>query len=687
MERGGSLLEKFHRSAPTRPVTRRDLALGLGLSLFFFIVYLYTCSRGPNISGDSPELISAAYSLGVPHPPGYPLYTMLGHLVTMVPVGGVAFRINAFSSLLHALTLFLFFLGAVKMTGNRAASSIAAAALGFSSLFWFYSLVAEVFALNDLFAVLLILVALAAREKWAAGEEGKARRLLYILGFLCALSLCNHYTIVLFFPALLLFVLRPLLSMLRRPRHLLAALAFFLAGLLPYIYLPLSAARQPYVNFGDPSSLGNFVEVVTRSYYGTTKLWSGPAAAHRLDLVFDYLKTLDGQVYIFGIALGTAGMFHAARKRLGDFLPLFTAFLLTAVVFPLMANVKIRGIFDVATIERFYLLPTIAFLYFVAFGMNALLSAAEKGLSRLPAREDIRRGVLWVISLLVALPFLLPSSSTSVKVNLKYDPLGETYIKDLVHCVEEGSLLFVPGDVPIQLLEYYKTVLGDHKDLVILIETFITNGWYIKTIRKWYPDLHLPSNREVEEALQYDTLQFRSWLMNYLIDHNPQIPAFYSLTKPRELRENRQFVPWGMCFRILPKDQEIDLDEYRATVVNIWKGLRYDGMDPFFYTENRREMDFSIFLSQYARETGAFMVQHGALEEAVPFFLAAYSMAPAHEYLGDLANIYLRLGRVGDAYRVLEIFVDTGSIYDKEVWKALMKMEDIQAEGESGDGR
>src|SRR5207302_1168367 len=73
----------------------------VGLAAFF--VYLRTIA--PSLpAGDSGELITAAWVLGVAHPPGYPLFTMLGHLFTFLPVGS-AFRVNLMSAVLHAATV------------------------------------------------------------------------------------------------------------------------------------------------------------------------------------------------------------------------------------------------------------------------------------------------------------------------------------------------------------------------------------------------------------------------------------------------------------------------------------------------------------------------------------------------------------------------------------------------------
>src|SRR5581483_3604795 len=66
------------------------------VSLPVFVVYLATLNPAL-FRNDSPETITACFTLGVPHPPSYPLYTLLGHLFGLHLVGNPAFTINLFS--------------------------------------------------------------------------------------------------------------------------------------------------------------------------------------------------------------------------------------------------------------------------------------------------------------------------------------------------------------------------------------------------------------------------------------------------------------------------------------------------------------------------------------------------------------------------------------------------------------
>src|SRR5947199_7419012 len=87
------------------------------------ILYFLTAARDI-VVGDSPELITAAVTLGVAHAPGYPLFTVLGHLFSLVPFGSIPFRINLLSAICGALTIGVVYLSAFRLTRSQLAATV-----------------------------------------------------------------------------------------------------------------------------------------------------------------------------------------------------------------------------------------------------------------------------------------------------------------------------------------------------------------------------------------------------------------------------------------------------------------------------------------------------------------------------------------------------------------------------------
>jgi tetratricopeptide (TPR) repeat protein len=242
------------------PLDIREWLTGLACAAAALLVYLMTLA--PTVAGeDSGELAAAAYTMGIPHPPGYPTWTMLGKLFTLIPFGTVAWRVNLMSACFAAAAASLLYLLCRKLRLPRWASASSALAFAFSRELWEQAVIAEVYTLNAFFFAACLLLLLAWHE---------TRRPAPLLGFalLFGLSLGAHNTMALLGPVFVGFALTLDWAPWRRWRLyggcvMLAAVAVVLV----HLYLPLRAAADPPVNWGDPRNWENFRDVVTRAQY------------------------------------------------------------------------------------------------------------------------------------------------------------------------------------------------------------------------------------------------------------------------------------------------------------------------------------------------------------------------------------------------------------------------------------
>ncbi len=222
--------------------SRPDDWLAAGLAAAAFLLYLGTLAPTVvTIFDDSLEFQLVTYLAGIAHPTGYPLYTMLGKLFTLLPVGDVAYRVNLMSAVFAAAAVGLVYRLAVEAARprrglshldgwpRRAGGITAAALFAVGPVFWSQATIAEVYSLHSLFVALLLRQSLTLRR-----EQD-----LYRLAFLAGLSLTHHRTAVLVFPALALPLLTAHRRRLARPAvwGKMAAAGFL--PLLLYLYLPL----------------------------------------------------------------------------------------------------------------------------------------------------------------------------------------------------------------------------------------------------------------------------------------------------------------------------------------------------------------------------------------------------------------------------------------------------------------
>src|SRR5580658_6766180 len=136
--RGGNA-SQYAPSARALDASRR---LAVGATLSFFALYVTRLCPALSLQGDSAELVTAAALWGVPHPPGYPLYTAIGHLFAAVPFGALPWRVHVTSAVFHAGAVAATMAAVFALTKSRAAAIAAGIGLGLSRSFLLGSLYA-----------------------------------------------------------------------------------------------------------------------------------------------------------------------------------------------------------------------------------------------------------------------------------------------------------------------------------------------------------------------------------------------------------------------------------------------------------------------------------------------------------------------------------------------------------------
>ncbi|XP_069909700.1 protein O-mannosyl-transferase TMEM260 isoform X4 [Oryctolagus cuniculus] len=283
------------QAARTGP--RRSGGLGGGVAVFAAVAALFARTLPPSVpGGDSGELITAAHELGVAHPPGYPLFTLASKLaITLCPFGSVAYRVNLLCGLFGAVAASLLFDTVFRLSGSRAGGILAAGVFSFSRLTWQWSIAAEVFSLNNLFVGLLMALTVHFEEAATAEERSKIAK---IGAFCCGLSLCNQHTIVLYVLCIIPWILFRLLKKKELSLGCLLKLsACFSAGLLPYVYLPVSSyLSRARWTWGDQTTLPGFWTHFLREEYGTFSLAKSEIGSSMSEILLSQVTNMKAEL-------------------------------------------------------------------------------------------------------------------------------------------------------------------------------------------------------------------------------------------------------------------------------------------------------------------------------------------------------------------------------------------------------
>jgi hypothetical protein len=402
-----------------------------------FLVYL--CTLAPDLTwayhgADGGELITAAVTLGVPHPPGYPTYVLIGHLVGQIPVGTVAYRFNLFSAVAMATAVAILAAAASNLlppgrANRRTSAAVAATAFAFLALPWQQALIAEVYGLNMVFTSLVLLSLLA---RWPVP----------VTGLLLGVALTTHPTSLLLTPAVLFTVEH------REWPRLTAATVL---GLSPLLALPFLARSGSPVVWGEPEQFESWWWLVTAGLY-RPNLFGIPAAEAAVRLR-DWLWS--GQLVIPSILLLLAFWRRTWPSPRQGILLASTAALYLGLSFT-------------------YGPPDSAVLFLP--GLACLMLLVTPFLARIGRP-----------SLLLPTALLLINFS---RLDLSAEREARSLGQQLLHETPRAAILLTEGDATTFTLWYLHEVEGQRPDITIIDRNLFGFDWYRKRLaerNQWLP--------------------------------------------------------------------------------------------------------------------------------------------------------------------------------------------------------
>jgi hypothetical protein len=480
--------------APAWPVPDARTGSVAAAAVFAAALAAYALTLAPTVTlVDSGELIVAAHGLGVAHPPGFPLYVLLGHAASLVPAGNVAQRVNALSALCAAGAAGLLVLVTRRALLDRppggacgsgwitaAPALLAGLLLAFSRTLWAYATVAEVYALSTLAVVVLIGLSLRARATASVAALGA---LAAVYGLATG---THHVTIALASPALLALAWRPLRAG-ARPR-LIATLALLAVGgaIAVYAYLPWAAARDVFPNWGDTRTLERVWWHVSGRQY---QAYLSPSLASAGQEAASFARALLRE---FGpawcpAALALAGLgLRAAWTRARS--------LFVAVVLLIVFDLAYALLYSISEDKDAYYLPSVVALSLAAgLGGHELLSRAS------------RRRAAWALAL-IAVPLLGAALHARAADRSRFF-VAHDFARDALASVAPGGLLLTSEWQLYSPLLYFQEVEGWRPDVMAVDVSLLRRSWYVDGLRARHPERWAPLRAETDAFLE----DLRAW--------------------------------------------------------------------------------------------------------------------------------------------------------------------------------
>jgi Protein O-mannosyl-transferase TMEM260-like len=497
-----------------------------------FLLYLLTLSP-TTAMWDTSEYIAAAYTLGLPHPPGNPLFVLLGRVVSLLPIAGsVAMRINIFAAACSAVAAAMWFLTTERVLVSWFAerwrrilgASIATLIGATAFTVWNQSVVNEKVYTISLCGIAIISWLMV---RWADDPDApKSDRIIYLVAYLLGLGYANHMAGMLAAPAVGLVII------VRRPRYLLRwklilySLLLLGFGITPFATQPIRSAFFPPMNEGEPTACTHglhwdctfskgtydaFMYNFNRGQYGKPQLTDrqAPFIQGQVGMWWWYFKWqwmrdalnqhpgVQSLLAAIFLVLGLFGAWvHYKRERRSWWYFASLMFTVTlcliyylnfkygATQSPELGNsvareVRDRDYFFIWSFSPWGVWAALG-LMFVWESLGSLFGTVKQKVGREIVEMPSRMG--WLIGSPVLLVAIIPLFANWQWASRAGQTDTRDFAEDMLNSVEPYGVLVVVGDNDTFPLWFAQDVLGVRKDVVVANTSLLNTDWYVRQI-------------------------------------------------------------------------------------------------------------------------------------------------------------------------------------------------------------
>lgn len=421
-----------------RSLVRKELLAPLASALLLFVVYALSMVRGL-VGGDTPEMITAALTVGIPHQPGYPLYVLMGRVLGSIPLFGEAVRVTLLSVVPCALAGGILARLLCRFGVSGPASAALSVIAGLSWITWSQAVVAEVYALG----LCLSLLAIERADRWRA--RGEARD-LWIAAYTGGLAVSHQPLAVMLLPGVAILVGSRLRAGAIPPRALLFAFALFLLPFSAFVVLPIRSAASPVIDYARIESAGDFFYHALGRASGSELLSEGGEGVRStLRLFGDVALGASGPLTIGIVFLSALGLVALARGDRERFL---------LVGLPIVLMLTFALVYAILDVENYLILPY--WLFVLASG--AAIAPLARGARR-------RGHGLTIVLLAVALSAALANRARCDRSDFTF---VDDFVGNVLACVPSRGALFLYTETLVGPFAYHTRVRGVRPDVEIV---------------------------------------------------------------------------------------------------------------------------------------------------------------------------------------------------------------------------
>lgn len=431
--------------------------------LFFFSFSVYLNIISPSVYfGDSGELISMAYTLGIPHPTGFSLYILLAKIFSYIPLANIAFRVNVlsafFAALIPVLLFLIFNISFFKKQENKFIKLILPL---FVSLVFIFSytilsqaVAARVYTLNSfLCAVGLFLF-------FYYFEHKNEQKILYLLAFITGLGTGAHLSLIIFTVILWIYIF---LQKFKTIKKSLVPLLIFLAfGLSINLFILIRAQSDLVLKWTNISSISDFFNYMTQKQY-SKKMFSRDLRGY-LYFFGEIIKFIIREFSWIGFVAIIAGMIKAFLNKYKYFSLFVILFLSNIILLSIYGNYT-----DLQLAFRYFIpsyIIAVFFIYYILFDLYLSIKSKSSSVT--------------FISLFITILLIILITKNLRENDRSNNFIAYNYPHDILKYLPENANVFTNGDNQIYTIAYAKFVEKKYPHITI----YDTTNTIFKDIEK-----------------------------------------------------------------------------------------------------------------------------------------------------------------------------------------------------------
>ena len=493
---------------------------GLFAFILSFGVYIITLIPGVGFI-DTGELATVCIKLGIAHPTGYPLFTLIGSLFAKLPFGEEIYRLNLMSAFIcaAAVSVFYFFMiflfnDYVKVkiiseqkskkqnlsafrTDNISVYFIAlssALILAFSLTFWNTANGIEVYSLHILFLIIVIWSFLKACLMSLKSDYILTGETYWIFfAFVLGLSFTNHLSTIFLAPGVIFmyFAINGFNSL--SFKRILFLVIPFLIGLSVYIYFPLRADNS-VISWGYPVDLTNIYRHISAKQFSVWMFTSTETAGKQFNRFLSFYPKEFVYLPLLISIPGLISIFTKNRKL----------FYFTVILF--VFNILYAINYDIYDIESYFLLAFFTTAIWSGFGLFFIINL-------------IKSNKILISAFTLLIPLLMLFSNYKEADESENYQVRDYTMNVLASAKQNSIIISSQWDFWLSSAWYFQFIKGMRPDVSIIDKELLRRSWYLRHIKIHYPELYERSQTEFE-TYNTELLKFENETPRYIKPQN-----------------------------------------------------------------------------------------------------------------------------------------------------------------------